>query len=76
MRVMDLLFYSVRLGVGRLMILAAVFVMRVSLAGLDNMVTRINHINTTDPELVTLSYASLAYFTFKIKHAASYRWGL
>ena len=32
MRVMDLLFSSVRLGVGRPMILAAVFVMRVSLA--------------------------------------------
>ena len=34
MRVMDLLFSSVRLGVGRPMILAAVFVMRVSLARL------------------------------------------
>ena len=33
-RVMDLLFSSVRLGVGRPMILAAVFVMRVSLARL------------------------------------------
>ena len=34
MRIMDLLFNSVRLGVGRPMSLAAVFVMRVTLARL------------------------------------------